>query len=443
MEFLLQTLLAFYEVVVLPMEQNLKLFVLKFIPFILFLEVPVYLFVIVGVIRYGLRKSRMAPFRSPYYPTVSCIVLCYAEGEEVRKSIVSLAEQIYPGTIEILAVVDGAAKNRETLEAAKRLEGYVADRPQRILKVVPKWQRGGRVSSINTGLKMANGEIVTVLDGDTSFDNNMVERATRHFADPGVVAVAGNLRVRNWDASLVTRHQAIEYILSIYLAKIGLSEFNVLNNVSGAFGIFRKSFVEKIGGWNSGTAEDMDMTLRIKNYFGRHKELRILFEPEAIGHTDVPDTWRGYLNQRLRWDGDLLYIYRKHFMSFSAGMVGFLNLLALVWTGLFFQITMPFLILLYLFYSVFLYGPVFTAALGVLTYLFYLAVTILFFFLFLALLSERKGQDAKLIPTLFLYPVTSFFMRLWSAMALLREAVMRAHLDSSMAPWWVLKKSDL
>ncbi|BBG65322.1 glycosyl transferase, group 2 family protein [Hydrogenimonas sp.] len=442
-DFWVQTIVAFYEVVVLPMEENLKLFLMKFIPFIIFFEVPVYLLIIVGVMRYGFKRYVHRPRRVPYYPKVSCVVLCYAEGEAVSSSIVSLSEQIYPGSIEIVAVIDGASKNRKTYDAVRALEGYVSEKALRDIRIIPKWQRGGRVSSINSGVKVASGEIVMVVDADTSFDNNMVERATRHFIDENVVAVAGNLRVRNWKESLVTRHQAIEYILSIYLAKIGLGEFNLLNNVSGAFGVFRKSFVEKIGFWNTGTAEDLDMTLRIKNYFGRHKNLRIVFEPEAIGHTDVPGTWRGYLEQRLRWDGDLLYIYHKHFMSFSARMVGKLNLLALVWTGLFFQITMPFLIYLYLCYSLFFYGAVFTAALSLLAYLFYFAVTCLFFIIFLFWISERKEEDMKLVPMLFLYPVFAFFMRLWSGVALAREVVINAHLDSSMAPWWVLKKSDI
>ncbi|WP_457596123.1 glycosyltransferase family 2 protein [Hydrogenimonas sp.] len=434
---------AFDEVVLLPLHENVKIFLLKFIPFILFFEVPVYLLILVGVLRYLRRRWRGPRERIPYYPPVSCVVLCYAEGEEVRNAIVSLAEQLYPGPIEIVAVVDGAWKNAETLEAVRAVRPLVASRPNRRLEIYPKWQRGGRVSSINLGVKVSRSPIVMVVDADTSFDNNMVERATRHFADERVVAVAGNLRVRNWRASWVTRHQAVEYVLSIYLAKIGLGEFNMVNNISGAFGVFRRDFVLGIGGWNSGTAEDLDMTIRIKNYFARHRDLRIVFEPEAIGHTDVPDTLKGYLNQRIRWDGDLLYIYRKHFLSFTPSLVGWPNFLAMVWTGILFQITMPMLIVLYLIYSFFVLGPLYTAVVTALVYLFYLGATLFLFLFFLFFVSERPRVDAKLLPWILLYPVGALGMRVWSALALLNEAFTKSHLDSSMAPWWVLKKSDL
>jgi cellulose synthase/poly-beta-1,6-N-acetylglucosamine synthase-like glycosyltransferase len=63
-----------------------------------------------------------------------------------------------------------------------------------------------------------------------------------------------------------------------------------------------------------------------------------------MGFTDVPDSLGGYLRQRLRWDGDLSYLYfRKHALSFSPRLVGWRNFLSMLWTGLLFQIVMPLL----------------------------------------------------------------------------------------------------
>src|SRR6266480_5621067 len=110
---------------------------------------------------------------------------------------------------------------------------YDNARKLRRLEIVPKLQRGGRVSSLNQGLALASGEIVMALDGDTSFDNDMVRHAVRHFADQNVVAVSGNLRARNARSSFVTRLQALEYALSIHLSRAGLDAFNLVNNISG------------------------------------------------------------------------------------------------------------------------------------------------------------------------------------------------------------------
>ena len=106
--------------------------------------------------------------------------------------------------------------------------------------------------------------------------------------------------------------------------------------------------IRHIGGWDTGTAEDLDMTLRLKAYMGNHPELKIAFAPDAIGHTDVPETLFSFFFQRLRWDGDLSYMYlHKHRLSFSAKIVGFLNFLCLIWTGLLFQLVLPFVIVIY------------------------------------------------------------------------------------------------
>lgn len=310
------------------------------------------------------------------------------------------------------------------------------------MRILPKRQRGGRVSSINLGLACASGEIVMVLDGDTSFDNDMVSNAVSHFQDPNVVAVSGNLRVRNARKSIATRLQAIEYMLSIHASRIALDQFNAVNNVSGAFGVFRRSFVEHIGGWDSGTAEDLDMTIRIKKYFSRHPELRIRFEPYAIGHTDVPDTVWGFFNQRLRWDGDLFYVYfRKYRDALRPGLLGWPNFIAIMWTGVFFQILLPLGIIFYTTYIFLVYPAAFVVGVLIFIYFFYLFLTVIFYIEYLLLVSERPRQDFELAWVLPFYPLLTFASRIWSGVATLSEIFMRSHLDSSMAPWWVLKKT--
>ncbi|OWK47605.1 Poly-beta-1,6-N-acetyl-D-glucosamine synthase [Pseudomonas oleovorans subsp. oleovorans] len=417
-----------------------SLFVTVF-PALLLLEVPLNLLVLLGVLRWFLRKPYELPPDNAYRPRVSCIITCYSEGLDVQTTLRSLCEQTYLGDIEMIPVVDGAAVNKTTMQAVRdfRLDRVLY--PRRLLRPIAKWQRGGRVSSLNAGLAHCTGEIVMSLDGDTSFDNDMVVNIVRHFADPNVPAVAGSLRVRNWKASLTTAMQALEYLLSIHMAKIGLSEWNLVNNVSGAFGAFRRSFLDKIGGWDTHTAEDLDITLRIKNYFGR-QPLRIPFEPCAIGHTDAPTTFRQFLMQRLRWDGDLYFLYiRKHRHSFNPRLLGWPNFLMILISGFFFQLVLPFIIFGYLVVGALTIPWVSFLVLGLLVYLVYLLMTLLMYLAMLAMVSERPRQDLRLLPIVFLFPLFMLVMRCWSAVAMLNEALRRGHEESSMAPWWVLKKA--
>ena len=38
-----------------------------------------------------------------------------------------------------------------------------------------------------------------------------------------------------------------------------------------------------VGGWDAGTAEDLDMTQRLKQHFGKHPAWRIVFDPRVTG----------------------------------------------------------------------------------------------------------------------------------------------------------------
>ena len=414
---------------------------LSVFPMMVLLELPLYLLVCAGIIRYGWRNKFNKAERLQY-PSVSCLITCYSEGEDVLKTIESLAHQIYPGHIEIIAMVDGAIQNRETLIAARSGLARVNGLPDRHLIVLPKWQRGGRVSSLNAGLSIATGEIVMALDGDTSFDNDMVAQATRHFDNPNVVAVAGCLRVRNAADSLVARLQGLEYVLAIGAGKTGLAEFNVVNNISGAFGVFRTQFIRNMGGWDAGTAEDLDITLRIKQYFGRHPNLRIAFEPHAVGHTDAPTSWRVFWRQRLRWDGDLYYLFvRKYLHNIRPSLLGWRNFFFTLINGVGMQLLLPFMIVVYM--AIMLWFLPLGSVLGMLAflYLIYLASAVVLFLLYLIAVSERPKQDLIYLLYLPLMPVFAFTNRIHSAISLLQEAVTKSHLDSSMAPWWVLRKT--
>jgi hypothetical protein len=59
----------------------------------------------------------------------------------------------------------------------------------------------------------------------------------------------------------------------------------------------------------------------------------------------------------------------------------------------------------------------------------------------LLMVSERPRQDLRLGLLVPVFPIFMFILRCWSAVAILNELFRRGHEESSMAPWWVLKKA--
>ncbi len=424
-------------------DERLLVFVLIFFPFVIILELPFYTINIIYVVRGWLRLHYSIELPSNYYPLVSIVVTAYNESkEELEVTILSILEQIYRGRIELLLVIDNAAENKLTLINAQKISRVYDKIPNRKIKIIAKQSRGGHASSMNLGLKLAKGEVLFLLDADTSIDNQTVRKAVRHFENPNVIAVSGGLRVRNFKSSLMTRMQAIEYIIGIQLGRFGLTELDVINTISGAFGIFRRSFLLQIGGWLNGTAEDTDLMLRIHAYTQRYPHYKVIHEPGAVGWTAVPVTIRKLLKQRLRWDGDLYYLYvRRHWRLFSPKLMGNIKMLFVTWYGLYYQIALPFIILLYTIILFFEYNFAVVMAVSLLIYGYYLTFLLIMFLLFLLLVSERPKQDAAFFPWLFIMPFYQQIMRMSAAVFILNEIIFKGHKDTTMAPWWVIRKT--
>jgi poly-beta-1,6-N-acetyl-D-glucosamine synthase len=416
------------------------LYLVWWAPLIFAYELPFMLLVILGIIRWYKNTFLVTPKVSLYRPKVSCIITCYSEGHDVKLTIDSLVEQTYPGNIEIIAVVDGAVQNALTYEVAMACAQFHS-LPNRKVIVLPKWQRGGRVSTLNTGLHYASGELVINADADTSFDNNMVSEVVPYFEDPNVPALGGALRVRNIRQSILTRMQSIEYLISMQGGKTGTAQWNLLNNVSGAFGVFRRSFLIQIGGWDTHTAEDLDLTLRIKQYFKRNPQWKIPFATLAIGHTDVPVDLKTFLAQRLRWDGDLFFLYlRKHWQAFTPNLLGWKNFLYTLFYGLLQNVLMPFITSFYFLWLLWMFPWPIILAIGTLLYAVYLSFIVFFYLIVLSVISERVKEDLRLVLWLPVYPLYALSLWFVRMFALMNEVIRRSHEESNMAPWWVLKR---
>ena len=413
------------------------IFTLAFLMFLV-IEVPIYISVFMGVLIYVWNRRKYQP-DSTFIPSISCTVPCYAEKEDALHCVKSLVEQTYGGKIQIIAVVDGSIQNKITydylIEYQKTLKSV-----NRELHVIGKTERQGRVSSLNLGLYLAKHDIVAVFDADSIVDSEMLTIAIQNFRDPNVIAGTGTLFAANQNRSIVSIMQAIEYNIGICLSRTGLGALGVLNNISGAFGMFRKNVLIEAGGWDAGTAEDLDLTIRLKQRIKLHPNEKLFFDPNAICYTDVPHTLLGFFSQRLRWNGDLGYLYiRKRWRTFYYNLMGTKNSIYTAWYGILHQIIAPFLIFLYTVVFA-LVDPFNFIVVAIAVYTFYVLLFSIFYGLYWLFISPRKANDVWLFLFSPLYPIFTYIARLWDVVAHLNELFRKGHLDSSMAPKHILRR---
>jgi cellulose synthase/poly-beta-1,6-N-acetylglucosamine synthase-like glycosyltransferase len=417
-----------------------ELFVTAFL-IVLLVELPFSVMIILGVLGNYFYEMFSPNRREPYYPKVSCVVRAYGEGEDILITLDSLFDQFYKGSIEVLLMVDGAEVNKHTLDVGMKYKKSFKQTSKRTLKIIPKWERGGLASSTGLGFRMSTGDIVVALDADTSCDNDMISNLVQEFADPNVIACSGTIKVRNVNKNILTKCQGLEYMFGIHLTRIALEKINAVNNVSGGYGSFRKNILKKTTLWRNGTAEDLDLTLRMQSLFKRHKGFKIAHSAGSIAHTDAPDTIWSFIKQRMRWDGDTFFIYiRRHRKKILPKYMGWKTFLFVAFSGIFLHTIQPMVIVLSLLYVLFKFSPHIVISIYFIAYLYYLVTNIVFYVTYIILVSERKRQDLRLWYIIFIMPFYSMFSKCVATVAILSEIFIRTHRDSTMAPVYVNKK---
>ncbi len=233
-------------------------------------------------------------------PLVSIIVPAYNEGAVIQSSVRSLFKLDYP-RFEIIVVDDGSSD--DTYQLARPFQGRHGRISVRVIRKI----NGGKSSALNVGIRAANGEFVTCMDGDSTLHPETLRRMVRHFRKPEVGAVAGNVKVVN-RGRLLSRLQALEYIEGLNFVRAAQGFFHVVNIIPGPIGMFRRVALESVGGYDSDTfAEDCDLTLKLLV-----AGWQIHYEPKAMARTEAPEQLLQLLKQRYRWTRGILQAIRKH-----------------------------------------------------------------------------------------------------------------------------------
>jgi cellulose synthase/poly-beta-1,6-N-acetylglucosamine synthase-like glycosyltransferase len=298
-------------------------------------------------------------FITTFFKPVSVIVPAHNEENTIADTVASVLAVHYP-QLEVVVVNDGSTDG--TMAALTEAFDLVASRvtetqsipcaqitgvyesPQYpYLRVVDKI-RGGKADALNAGVNASSFPLVCNIDADSVIDAKSLLQITRPFLeDHRVVAVGGVVFPANGcsieagevlDIALpgrsLPRFQIIEYLRAFLFGRVGWARLNCLMVISGAFAIFRKAALVEVGGYRVDTVgEDMELVLRMHRIFtDRKRPYRIMFVPDPICWTQVPEDRRSLGRQRRRWHRGLaesLFANRGLFFNPRYGGVGWVG----------------------------------------------------------------------------------------------------------------------
>jgi len=259
-------------------------------------------------------------------PAVTVLIPAHNEESVIVQTVRSVLASDIPD-IRVVVVDDGSGDR--TLELLQ--SNFSSEARVQIIHQV----NHGKAAALSVALTHAQTEIVVTIDADTEVEPDAIRHLLRHFSDPQVGAVAGNVKVGNRSRWL-TRWQALEYITSQNMEKRAFDLLNCITVVPGALGAWRRQAIEAAGGITADTvAEDADLTIAI-----RRLGWRVTYDEYAIAWTEAPVTPGSLIRQRFRWTFGTLQSFWKHSSTLFRAKYGALGWVAL--PNIFvFQIALP------------------------------------------------------------------------------------------------------
>ncbi|MEW8969927.1 MAG: glycosyltransferase [Mesobacillus sp.] len=295
-----------------------------------------------------------------YTKPVSIIVPAFNEEAGIVHSIRSLLSINYP-VFEIIVVNDGSSdmtvdvliEQYDMKEIKKVIRRQVNSNPIKKVyqsQILPNLylvdkDNGGKADALNAGLNFSHYPYVCSLDGDSVLERDaflkvmkpIIESNEEVIASGGSIRIANGCEIRNGEVLKIglaknplVIMQVIEYLRAFLMGRIGLSRHNLLLIISGAFGVFSKHWVVQAGGYRSDTVgEDMELVVRIHRLLKETKQKkRIVYVPDPVCWTEVPESTKYLKRQRRRWHRGLfesLWIHRKLTFNPKYGLIGFVS----------------------------------------------------------------------------------------------------------------------
>lgn len=308
-------------------------------------------FVLIGLGYFTMRRFRTRLtlgevdklLKSPLMPSIAVLAPAYNESATIRDSVRAALSVRYPNH-ELIIINDGSQDDTIQIliddfhlyKSSRAPIGDIATRPIRaiyesrdpIRLVVIDKENGGKADSLNAGLNVARAPLVVTCDSDSLLEPDALLYVVKPFLeDPSTLACGGIIRPVNGctvdqgrvtriavPPSMLARFQTIEYFRAFLGGRVAFSFLNSLFVISGAFGIFRRDAVLEAGGFLTSTVgEDMELIMRLHRLWREKREkYRIVFVPEPVCWTEVPETLKVLHGQRNRWHRGMVETLRIH-----------------------------------------------------------------------------------------------------------------------------------
>ena len=271
---------------------------------------------------------------------VSVIIPVYNQESMIELVIDSIFSSSYKN-LEVIAVNDGSTDGtKEILEKIKK--------KYKKLKIIHK-KNGGKRKAIGTGFSNSKGKFLVFIDSDSLIGSKSIEEFMKAFnSDEKIGGVVANAKAWNNRKNLITKLQDVWYDGQFNIHKTCESVFGLVICCSGCMCAYRRAALDGfIQNWVEADVvigDDRELTsfvnakpwskFELMSAFSQKRlehsskfddaedriltgqtllEWKTVYVSSAVVYTDVPEKFKGFLKQQIRWKKG--YIRSQFFVS--------------------------------------------------------------------------------------------------------------------------------
>jgi biofilm PGA synthesis N-glycosyltransferase PgaC len=218
-------------------------------------------------------------------PAVSMVIAAYNEEDVIERKLANCLALDYPADrIEFLFGSDGSSDRTDEILGTC---GDVRVRPFLYR------EREGKLNVLNKTVPEAGGDVLVFSDANTMYQPDAVRKLVRHFADPTVGGVCGQLRLANPNDSIAGKGEGLYWRYENAL-KMAEGTIHTVIGANGAIYAIRRELFCPLP-TRAVIMDDFLIPLRVVE-----QGQRVIYDPEAVATENTAPDMEGEFARKVR-----------------------------------------------------------------------------------------------------------------------------------------------
>jgi cellulose synthase/poly-beta-1,6-N-acetylglucosamine synthase-like glycosyltransferase len=243
--------------------------------------------------------------------SLSIIIPCYNEEENIGGTIEAVLGSDYKGLKKIIIVDDCSTDN--SYEVIKKY----AKKYKKVIGVRTPKNTGKASGAKNYGSNFVDTELIGFVDADSYPQKEAIRKMIGFFDDKKMASVTSSILVKKGE-TFIERLQSIEYRIIAFTRKL-LGFIGAIYVTPGPLAIYRKSAFDDVGRFDENNlTEDIEITWHFL-----YKGYKIEMSIPSRAYTVAPKKFKGWYSQRIRWNIGGIQTINKYKKTFARkGILG-------------------------------------------------------------------------------------------------------------------------